>query len=360
MLVQVARQEAAANPPRAGTQRTGVAPGGLRRTGSAGDLRRNPLRRSASLDGSDFGGRANGGAQGMLGGIQVVSSGGAGCSSDAHSMAGLDGRPRSAGDAMGNNGELLNGAVAWGAMGGMSMGGARNGVGNHPLRQRQAQARAAAQAAQLQQQFVRRAAASTLQAHWRGWQHRRLARYLRARRKRAMRLDWLWHLEYVTNLMQWHEAAHTVQAVWRGRRDPALLKQQKQQQQVGGGASGKTVAPKDAAGLSGSNNTNTTASSLPSPPPANTDGDDATAPADAAPARVGKEGAKPAPAESDAGAQDDAASPAAQKPRSQGYTGGSPSKAGRRLTVHWPDVEPDRPLAEVRHYAVVAPAPPRW
>ena len=47
MLMQVARQEAAANPPRAGAQRTGVAPGGLRRSGSAGDLRRNPLRRSA-------------------------------------------------------------------------------------------------------------------------------------------------------------------------------------------------------------------------------------------------------------------------------------------------------------------------
>lgn len=354
MLMQVARQEAAANPPRAGAQRTGVAPGGLRRSGSAGDLRRNPLRRSASLDGSDFGGRANGtSAQSLLGGIQVVSNGAAGCSSDAHSVAGLDGRPRSAGDAVGSGGaELMQGGVAWGALSSGSM--LRNGHQgpNHPLRQRQAQARAAAQAAQLQQQFVRRAAAATLQSHWRGWQHRRLARYLRARRKRAMRLDWLWHLEYVTNLMQWHEAAHTVQAVWRGRRDPALLKHQQQVNDVGTkvAASSATGGQRGAGAGSAINNTNTTAASLPSPPPANTDGEDATAPADAASLvdRVDNEGQEQQSAKSGAAR--------AQGPRTQGY---SPNK-GRRLTVHWTDAEPDKPLAEVRHYAVVAPAPPRW
>ena len=70
------------------------------------------------------------------------------------------------------------------------------------------------------------------------------------------------------------------------------------------------------------------------------------------PAQTGKEGAEAAGSGEGEGG--------AQKPRVQGYTGGTPSKAGRRLTVHWTDAEPDRPLAEVRHYAVVAPIPPRW
>ena len=231
MLVQVAEQEAAAGPAprRSGVSGGAVVSGGLRRTGSAGDLRRNPLRWSASLDGSDFGGR-NGG------GLMV---GGGSCSADSSTAIGFDGRPQSADGRFSTRGDLIGsggGGMAWG--GPLAGGAGANGRAN-PLRQRQAQARAAAAAAQLQQQFIRRAAAATLQAHWRGWQHRRLARYLRARRKRAMRLDWLWHLEYVTNLMQWHEAAHTVQAHWRGRRDPELLDMKRR---VGGGGAAAAAA----------------------------------------------------------------------------------------------------------------------
>lgn len=212
MLVQVAMQEAATGPParRQGSSSSTVAAGGLRRSTSAGELRRsNPLRRSASLDGSDFGGRASTGSAvgGGSGIVQMSAIGQAGISASP-SLAGPDGRPRSADAGTGSGGQGLGG---WHS-GPLSQ---TVGARSHPLRQRQQQVMQQRAAAQLQQQFARRAAASTLQAHWRGWQHRRLARYLRARRKRAMRLDWLWHLEYVTNLMNWHEAAHTVQASWR-------------------------------------------------------------------------------------------------------------------------------------------------
>jgi len=64
MLMQVARQEAAAGPRPGRTHSAAATTGTLRRTGSAGDFRRNPLRRSASLDGSDFAGRGNGATNG--------------------------------------------------------------------------------------------------------------------------------------------------------------------------------------------------------------------------------------------------------------------------------------------------------
>ncbi|KAL1526382.1 hypothetical protein AB1Y20_015095 [Prymnesium parvum] len=69
----------------------------------------------------------------------------------------------------------------------------------------------------LHAQLRRRAAATALQAHWRGWQHRRLARFLRARRKRHARLHYLWHLDYVHRLLVAHRACTFIQSRWRGR-----------------------------------------------------------------------------------------------------------------------------------------------
>jgi hypothetical protein len=348
MLMQVAQQEAAAGPaPRGGGTRsstTTVAPGGLRRTGSAGDIRRNPLRRSASLDGSDFRGRPT---NGFGGAMTVAGSGGS-------SAVGYDGRPHSAEAAarsagFGGGDRLMS---AWGTASMPSGVGARN----HPLRQaqaqRQAQARAAAAAAQLQQQFVRRAAAATLQAHWRGWQHRRLARYLRARRKRAMRLDWLWHLEYITNLMTWHEAAHTVQAVWRGRRDPGLKKLPTRgatgtASQLSKQPSVAAAPPPSAAASTGSNST---ATSLPSPPPANTDGETATTNASS----DGSSGAQAGSARS-AGSSDDDSPSGVVAPKAAGKA----AKTGRSRIV-WKDASGTEELVEVRHYPVMQPAMARW
>ena len=254
MLMQVAMQEAAAGPPPPpGQQRQGsplVAPGGIRRSSSAAELRRSPLRRSASIDGSDFGSRASSGS-GLMGG---QSAGGAGSMAGNIMIGGpgADNRPRSADAATcgGSSGSSMQGqalAAAWGASA-LSVAGAQR---TNPLRQRQQQVLQQRAAAQLQQQFVRRAAAATLQAHWRGWQHRRLARYLRARRKRAMRLDWLWHLEYVTNLLQWHEAAHTVQAAFRAKRDIARQRAVSPPSLAQHAARGQAVAPLAAAAVSG-------------------------------------------------------------------------------------------------------------
>jgi hypothetical protein len=61
-------------------------------------------------------------------------------------------------------------------------------------------------------------AATTLQSHWRGWQHRRFARFLRARSRRHRRLDWLWRLRENTGLLKHRKAALLVQAAWRARR----------------------------------------------------------------------------------------------------------------------------------------------
>ena len=346
MLMQVAMNEAATAPPPARrTTGAGVSPG-LRRTGSAGgDLRRNPLRRSASLDGSDFGGRANGGA----GGFAIVSGAAAGCSADPQSAAGLDGRPRSA-DAAAAYG---NGAVMWG---GSQFGERVSTAGGrgHPLRQRQAQARAAAAAAQLQQQFIRRAAAATLQAHWRGWQHRRLARYLRARRKRAMRLDWLWHLEYVTNLMHWHEAAHTVQATWRGRRDAKSAPKRT------AAAGSDSREPSQVGGAPASQST---AASLPSPPPAETAGADGATDGVVDGAAVAAtatdqqpQGTSGAAGGTAADKGHDAAAPAGGGKR----RGGKAAAAAGRRGIVWKDVGGKDQLSEIRTYVVNNSAPPRW
>ena len=61
-------------------------------------------------------------------------------------------------------------------------------------------------------------AAAALQAHWRGRQHRRVCRFLRARRARLIRLDWLDHLEYTRCLMNARGAAAHIQAAWRATR----------------------------------------------------------------------------------------------------------------------------------------------
>ena len=61
-------------------------------------------------------------------------------------------------------------------------------------------------------------AAIALQAHWRGRQHRRLCRFLRARRTRLCRLDWLDHLEWTRGLLNTKSAASQIQAAWRAAR----------------------------------------------------------------------------------------------------------------------------------------------
>ena len=256
MLMQVAMQEAAAGPPPPPGHSPSVAPGGIRRSSSAAELRRSPLRRSVSMDGSDFGSRGASSGNGLIMGGQ--SAGGAGSMAGNIMIGGpgADNRPRSADAATcgGSGGSSMQGqalAAAWGASA-LSVAGAVAGAQRaNPLRQRQQQVLQQRAAAQLQQQFVRRAAAATLQAHWRGWQHRRLARYLRARRKRAMRLDWLWHLEYVTNLLQWHEAAHTVQAAFRAKRDIARQRAVSPPSLAQHAARGQAVAPLAAAAASG-------------------------------------------------------------------------------------------------------------
>jgi hypothetical protein len=256
MLMQVAMQEAAAGPPPPPGHSPSVAPGGIRRSSSAAELRRSPLRRSVSMDGSDFGSRGASSGNGLILGGQ--SAGGAGSMAGNIMIGGpgADNRPRSADAATcgGSGGSSMQGqalAAAWGASA-LSVAGAVAGAQRaNPLRQRQQQVLQQRAAAQLQQQFVRRAAAATLQAHWRGWQHRRLARYLRARRKRAMRLDWLWHLEYVTNLLQWHEAAHTVQAAFRAKRDIARQRAVSPPSLAQHAARGQAVAPLAAAAASG-------------------------------------------------------------------------------------------------------------
>ena len=375
MLMQVARQEAAAGPRPGRTHSAAATTGTLRRTGSAGDLRRNPLRRSASLDGSDFAGRGNGATNGHA-------AHSAGPSDAAQSAIGLDGRPRSAdaagyAAAAGDTFHSLNGSVMWGGAGAGSL---RPG----PLRQRQAQARAAAAAAQMQHQFIRRAAVTTLQAHWRGWQHRRLARYLRARRKRANRLDWLWHLEYVTNLMHWHEAAHTVQSHWRGRRDPGLKSlpaTSAATDSSAASAASSAAAAKSAGNGAVANGPNSTAASLPSPPPGSPDGEDSgpESPASdesaAAASTSGAANGKPPEAKGAAnGAASAATQPAEGAKAAAGEAAASGAAAGSaaaggvaadvaaskgrpsgRATVSWKSE-----LQEVRTYAVVPPAMPRW
>ena len=351
MLVQVAMQEAATAPaPRRQGSPT-VAPGGLRRSASADGLRRNPLRRSASLDGSDHSGRG-GNSVGMIAMAAVGQHGG-------QFAAGPDGRPRSADAAAGFGGW---GSSALSATHPGSAGATRGG----PLRQRQQQVLQQRAAAQLQHQFIRRTAASTLQAHWRGWQHRRLARYLRARRKRGMRLDWLWHLEYVTNLLQWHEAAHTVQATWRAHRElttlrrgtkfagqpsraiPTTVADQSQLQPSSGAKSGSPSSGGDADGPELSSTAGEhavqqpTASNLASPP--------ATADTAGAPQPAPSAGAEPANGDAAAVAAGlaKAGSTGPVAPKVHGVT-----PSGARMTVRWRSE-----IAEVRPYNV--PPPPRW
>lgn len=69
--------------------------------------------------------------------------------------------------------------------------------------------------AQILLQLSQRWAATTLQSHWRGWQHRRFARFMRARRKRHVRLSWLWDLDSVCRLLVAHRACTCIQAAWR-------------------------------------------------------------------------------------------------------------------------------------------------
>ena len=74
------------------------------------------------------------------------------------------------------------------------------------------------QAAWRQHEEQRRrahAAATTLQAQWRGWQHRRICRFLRARGKRWQKLTFLAHVEWMRSFLSYRAAAVHVQAAWR-------------------------------------------------------------------------------------------------------------------------------------------------
>ena len=416
MLVQVAMHEASTRvggfdsspSPKVGRQP-------LVRGGSAELRRNNALRRSTSLDTSDFAASGRGAGVGQrMGGLVGAAYG-----------ASVDGRPRSA-DASQNAGSGGS-QLMWGAgLGGTGLGGGRN----HPLRhgsavrqthlQKQQHAAAAAQA--QRQQFARRAAAAVLQAHWRGWQHRRLVRYLRARRTRAMRLDWLWHLEFVTNLLQWHEAAHTVQAAWRSHSSkphlpdrPSPSKASPPKPSVAAAAATRHPAAKEAPAreskqAQGGNGkkppSSLAAGGAPAPAPAGAPSDaaapgtaaavDASADAaaaaqaaaapspDAAPsprsATVPPADAEPPSGVSEAfaafvegaltGGASDGAADGSDKPsttkRSAGVEvgngggggrqmrGGVPAAASGRATVHW---KVDAELEEVRTFPVVAAAP---
>lgn len=70
-------------------------------------------------------------------------------------------------------------------------------------------------------------AATCLQAHWRGRQHRRVARFLRARGKRQRRLEWLDHLEFVTWWLQAQAATTRLQTAWRASRVNTLQPQRR-------------------------------------------------------------------------------------------------------------------------------------
>lgn len=75
---------------------------------------------------------------------------------------------------------------------------------------------------QLEQAARMTAAATCLQAHWRGRQHRRVARFLRARGRRLRRLEWLDHLEFVTWWLQAQAATTRLQSAWRASRVSTL------------------------------------------------------------------------------------------------------------------------------------------
>lgn len=61
----------------------------------------------------------------------------------------------------------------------------------------------------------RQCAARSLQAGWRGWQHRRFFRFLCARRIRHRRLTFLWRLENTTCFLIFRAATLSIQTAWR-------------------------------------------------------------------------------------------------------------------------------------------------
>ena len=109
---------------------------------------------------------------------------------------------------------LLTGAVMHEAS---SMALSETDTSREAERQRRTKEQAAA-VRRRKQQARGVAAATVLQAHWRGRQHRRIGRFLRARRTRLRRLDWLDHLEWMRGLLHAHAAASCVQAAWRASR----------------------------------------------------------------------------------------------------------------------------------------------
>ena len=186
MLVQAALQEA-----NSGVGSDVSVPGrGMRRSVSATEMRKsNAIAQITARYGT---------------GTAVVGPRQAGLSSSLRGPApslSVDARPHSA--------ETGGGGIGWGPM-----------QQAKSLKQSQASRRptAAQVQAQLQIQFSRQQAVTTLQAHWRAWQHRRFARFLRARRKRHRRLGYLWELDYTNRLLVAHGAATFIQATWRASR----------------------------------------------------------------------------------------------------------------------------------------------
>ena len=177
MLAQAALQEA--HGAGGAAVESGAVGRGLRRSHSASEVRKTNLV-------------ARYGPQPRTAGAGVYSSlRGPACA--------LDARPHSA--------ETAAGSLGWAAHQARAL---KQKQGGRLMHLTQAQVQA-----QMHQQFCRRWAATTLQAHWRGWQHRRFIRFLRARRKRHRRLSYLWELDYTHKLLIAHSACTFIQARWR-------------------------------------------------------------------------------------------------------------------------------------------------
>lgn len=141
--------------------------------------------------------------------------------------------------------------------------------------------------------------------------------------------------------MHWHEAAHTVQAHWRGRRDPRLHNLQKSGADAGVPAG--TAKPQRAVAGAAS------AGAPPSPSAASSTADGEAAAATAASDGSADNGA--------AAASGTAGGAASTSPGMATVARGGSGAAhpNGRLTVNW------RPeLAEIRTYSVSMPMQPRW
>ena len=203
MLMQMAIAEANGTGTAIADAAGGVAGRGLRRSASAAEMRNKGAL--AQINARYGSAQARGGSVGVASAALLRGP-----------TSSIEGRPQSAEAPTAN------------ARTGGTWAGANQLSVSLNLKKRQAAAAAAAgrpqvsidaMRAKLQAQLSRRWAVTTLQSHWRGWQHRRFVRFLRARRKRHRRLDYLWHLDYMNRLMLAHGACKFIQSHWRACRD---------------------------------------------------------------------------------------------------------------------------------------------